>query len=203
MKMATTTMINMGTMRTARKAFWPRSCRKSSAYSRFSRKLARYFTSHAPGVDRHPVRAPCPTGCSLRAFGEPLSEGAIMASSKKHARQLERAWMGGVEIVAMMYLFATAYPAWGGSTKCTMKYSLTGWSAGYSTASGSGTITCDNGQSARVSLRAKGGGPTVGKSKIVNGGGTFSEVADISELFGSYGAAEAHAGMGGSALPRW
>jgi hypothetical protein len=107
--------------------------------------------------------------------------------------------MGGVEIVAMMYLFATAYPAWGGSTKCTMKYSLTGWSAGYSTASGSGTITCDNGQSARVSLRAKGGGPTVGKSKIVNGGGTFSEVADISELFGSYGSAEAHAGMGGAA----
>jgi hypothetical protein len=92
-----------------------------------------------------------------------------------------------------------AYPAWGGSTKCTLKYSLTGWSAGYSTASGSGTITCDDGQSASVSLRAKGGGLSVGKSKIVNGSGTFSEVAYISELFGSYGAAEAHAGMGGSA----
>jgi hypothetical protein len=127
-----------------------------------------------------------------------------MASAKKGARrQPERGWIGGVAIVAMMFPFALAYPAWGGSTKCTLKYSLTGWSAGYSTASGSGTITCDNGQSARVSLRAKGGGLSVGKSKIVNGSGTFSEVADISELFGSYGAAEAHAGMGGSALPRW
>ncbi len=79
-----------------------------------------------------------------------------------------------------------------------MQYSLAGWSAGYATASGSGTITCDNGQSARVSLRAKGGGPTAGKSKIINGRGTFSEAGDISELFGTYASAEAHAGMVGS-----
>ncbi|MBI4515989.1 MAG: hypothetical protein HY699_09275 [Deltaproteobacteria bacterium] len=64
-------------------------------------------------------------------------------------------WIGGVASVAMMVsLFALAQPAWGGSTKCTMKYSLAGWSAGYSTASGSGTVKCDNGQSARVSLQA-------------------------------------------------
>jgi len=121
-----------------------------------------------------------------------------MASSKKDARQMKPGWSGGVAKVAMLSLVALAQPAWGGSAKCTMKYSLAGWSAGYSTASGSGTITCDNGQSARVSLRATGGGPTAGKSKIVNGSGTFSEVADISELFGSYASAEAHAGMGGS-----
>ena len=107
-------------------------------------------------------------------------------------------WIGGVPSVAIVSLLALAQPAWGGSTKCKMTYSLAGWSAGYSTASGSGTITCDNGQSARVSLRAKGGGLTAGKSKIVNGSGTFSEVGDISELFGTYGSAEAHAGMGGS-----
>ena len=111
---------------------------------------------------------------------------------------MKAVWICGVASVAMMSLVALAQPAWGGSTKCKMKYSLAGWSAGYSTASGSGTITCDNGQSARVSLRAKGGGPTAGKSKIVNGSGTFSEVANISELFGSYASAEAHAGMGGS-----
>jgi len=98
----------------------------------------------------------------------------------------------------MMSLFALAQPVSAASTKCKMTYSLAGWSAGYSTASGSGTITCDNGQSARVSLRAKGGGLTAGKSKIVKGRGTFSEVADISELFGSYASAEAHAGMVGS-----
>ena len=62
---------------------------------------------------------------------------------------------------------------------------------------GRGTITCDNGQSARVSFRAKGGGLTAGKSKI-NGSGTFSEVGDISELFGSYASADVHAGMVGS-----
>jgi len=97
----------------------------------------------------------------------------------------------------MLSLAALAEPAWG-STKCRMKYSLAGWSAGYSTASGSGTITCDNGQSARVSLRAKGGGITAGKSKTINGSGTFSEVDDIGELFGSYASADVHAGAGGS-----
>jgi hypothetical protein len=85
-------------------------------------------------------------------------------------------WICGVASVAMMLLAALAQSAWGGSTKCKMTYSLAGWSVGYSTANGSGTITCDNGQSARVSLRAKGGGLTVGKSKIINGRGTFSEV---------------------------
>ena len=107
-------------------------------------------------------------------------------------------WICGAASVAMMALIALASSAWSGETKCKLSYSLAGWSAGYSTASGSGTITCDNGQSARVSLRAKGGGPTAGKSKIVNGSGTFSEVGDISELFGSYASAEAHAGVGGS-----
>jgi hypothetical protein len=103
-------------------------------------------------------------------------------------------WICGVASVAMMLLAALAQSAWGGSTKCKMTYSLAGWSVGYSTANGSGTITCDNGQSARVSLRAKGGGLTVGKSKIVNGRGTFSEVGDISELFGSYASMDVHAG---------
>ena len=107
-------------------------------------------------------------------------------------------WIGRVAIVALMSLFAVDHPAQGGSTKCTMKYSLAGWSAFYSTASGGGTITCDNGQSARVSLRARGGGLTAGRSKIVDGLGTFSDVAEISELFGSYASAEAHAGMVGS-----
>ena len=106
-------------------------------------------------------------------------------------------WRGGLASVVMMSLVAVDQPAWGGSTKCKMKYSLAGWSVGYSTASGSGTIKCDNGQSMRVSLRAKGGGLTAGKSEI-NGSGTFSEVGDISELFGSYASTDVHAGMVGS-----
>ena len=111
---------------------------------------------------------------------------------------MKAVWICGVASVAMMSLAALAQPAWAGSTKCTLKYSLAGWSAVYSTASGSGTITCDNGKSAHVSLSAKGGGLTAGKSKITNGSGTFSEVEDISELFGSYASAGVHAGAGES-----
>jgi hypothetical protein len=107
-------------------------------------------------------------------------------------------WIYGIASVAMMSLVALAQPAWAAATKRKVAYSLQGWSAGYSTASGSGTITCDNGQSARVSLQATGGGATAGKSKIINGHGTFSEVGDISEVFGSYASAEAHAGAGES-----
>jgi hypothetical protein len=78
--------------------------------------------------------------------------------------------------------------------KCTMTFSLKGWSAIYKTSSGKGVIKCSNGQSAKVALDAKGGGLTVGKSSVDDGIGEFSAVHDISELFGSYAAAEAHAG---------
>jgi len=92
------------------------------------------------------------------------------------------------------------------TTVCEMKYTMAGWSAFYKTASGQGTITCANGQSAKVSLSAKGGGLTAGKYKIRDGYGKFSEVADISELFGTYvqGGAEAGAGKssGASAMTK-
>lgn len=81
-----------------------------------------------------------------------------------------------------------------GDVKCTMDFNLKGWSAFYKTAKGEGEITCDNGQSARVKISTKGGGITFGKSEIVDGKGTFSGVRDISECFGSYAEAEAHAG---------
>ena len=79
-------------------------------------------------------------------------------------------------------------------TKCELRFELHGWSAFYKSATGTGTITCDNGQKARVTIRTKGGGLTVGKSRISNGHGSFTEVASIDELFGKYGSAEAGAG---------
>src|SRR5258708_16086836 len=79
------------------------------------------------------------------------------------------------------------------TTKCEMKYPLEGWSAFYKVAHGQGTITCDNGQSAKVTLEAKGGGLTAGKYKVRDGIGKFSEVGDISELLGTYVAAAAEA----------
>ena len=78
--------------------------------------------------------------------------------------------------------------------KCKLTFSLHSWSIFYKTGKGSGTITCDNGQSARVALSTKGGGFTAGKSNITNGRGEFSEVGSIDELFGSYATADASAG---------
>lgn len=80
------------------------------------------------------------------------------------------------------------------NVKCTMTFQMKGWSAFYKTASGTGHVKCDNGQSANVKLSAKGGGLTVGKSSIEDGYGEFSTVTGLAEIFGSYASAEAHAG---------
>jgi hypothetical protein len=80
------------------------------------------------------------------------------------------------------------------TVSCHLTFTMKGWSAFYKTASGSGTIKCNNGQSMNVKLTAKGGGLTVGKSSIENGHGEFSAVTGINELLGSYVSAEAHAG---------
>jgi hypothetical protein len=82
----------------------------------------------------------------------------------------------------------------GGTVDCTIDFKMSGWSAFYKTATGTGTVKCSNGQSAHVKLDAKGGGPTVGKSTIDKGHGQFSGVGNINELFGSYIQAEAGAG---------
>ncbi len=82
--------------------------------------------------------------------------------------------------------------------ECKMTFNLSGWSAFYNTAHGSGTITCSNGQTAKVRIRAKGGGITFGKSEVIGGTGTFTGARSIGELFGSYAQSEAHAGVGKS-----
>src|SRR3954453_16479408 len=78
--------------------------------------------------------------------------------------------------------------------KCKMTFNMKGWSAFYKTASGAGHIRCSNGQAFSVKLDVKGGGLSFGKSVIEKGNGQFSDVASTDELFGSYAAAEAHAG---------
>ncbi len=83
--------------------------------------------------------------------------------------------------------------------QCRLQFNLKGWSAFYKTAEGSGVVTCANGARARVRLRVKGGGLSVGTTTIDNGQGTFSRVYSINEIFGDYIAAEAHAGAGNSA----
>lgn len=80
------------------------------------------------------------------------------------------------------------------TVKCRMKFSISGWSVIYKESHGTGHITCSNGQSMSVKLKAQGGGLTVGKSTIDNGQGDFSAVSNISELLGTYASAEAQAG---------
>jgi hypothetical protein len=88
-----------------------------------------------------------------------------------------------------------AAPAWPRQmTDCELSFSLRSWSAFYKSGKGEGTVTCDNGERAEVRIKVKGGGLTVGRSEILDGTGKFSEVRRLSEVFGSYAAAGAHAG---------
>lgn len=86
-----------------------------------------------------------------------------------------------------------------GQVDCTLKFSMAGWSVFYKTASGEGTVSCDNGQRMAVRISAKGGGLSFGKSRIDNGRGEFSGVHDIRDVLGTYATAEAHAGASKSA----
>lgn len=77
---------------------------------------------------------------------------------------------------------------------CTLRFDVSGWSIFYKTSAGTGTVSCSNGQRAAVTIRSKGGGLTVGKSRITDGRGEFSGVRNIDDVFGAYVTAEAHAG---------
>lgn len=103
-------------------------------------------------------------------------------------------WMKAAALVGLS--LGVASTAQAKPTKCHIRYSLKGWAVVYATASGSGTITCDNGQTAKVSLKSKGGGVAFGEEKVVEAEGAFSDVNDISELFGHYAAVDANAGEG-------
>lgn len=87
-----------------------------------------------------------------------------------------------------------AASAQAGEVDCKLSFEMSGWSVFYKTASGTGVVRCDNGQSLPVKVSTKGGGLTFGKSRIENGTGEFSGVRDIREVLGSYATAEAHAG---------
>lgn len=105
-----------------------------------------------------------------------------------------------VHTLAAAALLATgalysAHAGAAGKTDCELHFSLTGWAAIYKHAEGGGTITCNNGRRFRVNIVAVGGGLTVGKYKVEDGTGKFSDVYDTSELFGSYAQGEANAGV--------
>ena len=99
-------------------------------------------------------------------------------------------------VVSLVALAACLLPpvAYAGSTKCTLTFDLHEWSVLYESATGTGKITCDNGQSASATIRSKGGGLSVGKFNIADGRGSFTDVSSIDEVFGKYLATERDAG---------
>lgn len=97
-------------------------------------------------------------------------------------------------LIALAGISAVPAAQAAGNIDCELHYTLAGWSVLYKTASGTGTIQCDNGTRIPVKITAKGGGLTVGKSKIVDGKGKFSGAYSVNDLIGSYAAVEAHAG---------
>lgn len=96
---------------------------------------------------------------------------------------------------AALALLVAAAPAAAGDVSCRLDFDMSGWSAFYKTASGTGRVRCDNGQSMAVRIEARGGGLTIGKSEIRGGRGEFSGVDSIRDVLGTYAAAEAHAGV--------
>jgi hypothetical protein len=78
---------------------------------------------------------------------------------------------------------------------CKMRFSLSGWSVIYKHTSGTGVVTCTNGETMKVKIETHGGGLTAGKSRIDNGIGNFSDIMKITDVLGTYAQADASAGV--------
>ena len=78
---------------------------------------------------------------------------------------------------------------------CRLDYSLTGWSLIYKQTSGTGSVTCEGGQSMRVRVSAKALGLTAGKWQIDHGTGHFTDVRRIGDVLGTYVQASANIGL--------
>jgi hypothetical protein len=77
---------------------------------------------------------------------------------------------------------------------CKLHYRLTGWSLVYKHTTGTGTVTCANGDSMAVKVSAKAVGLTVGKWHIDHGEGSFTDVHRIGDVLGRFAQASANAG---------
>ena len=102
---------------------------------------------------------------------------------------------------AALALLAAPGPAQATFISCQLDYRAHAWSIFYKNVTGSGTVKCSDGSSARVKLELHGGGFTFGVSDI-EGGARFSEVRDLDEILGTYFSAEGHAGVVKSAEGR-
>jgi hypothetical protein len=106
---------------------------------------------------------------------------------------MQRAFIAA--IITSACIVAPAAHAATAELDCTLRFSLTGWSAILEHAEGRGVVTCADGRTMHVSIESRGGGLTVGKSHIDNGTGKFSDVHRISDVLGTYAEGGAHAGV--------
>lgn len=98
-------------------------------------------------------------------------------------------------LLASALAFAMPQARAGSDIDCKLDYNLTGWSLVYKHTTGTGTVTCNNGQSMPVRVSAKALGITAGKWQIDNGKGRFTDVHNIREVLGRYVQASANAGV--------
>lgn len=103
--------------------------------------------------------------------------------------------IAGLATALALALPAPAARAASPDINCRMDYHLTGWSLVYKHTTGTGVVTCDNGATMNVRLSARAIGATVGKWKIDNGVGRFSDVHNIHEVLGNYAQANANAAV--------
>ena len=103
--------------------------------------------------------------------------------------------IAGLATALALALPAPAARAASPDINCRMDYHLTGWSLVYKHTTGTGVVTCDNGATMNVKLSARAIGATIGKWKIDNGVGRFSDVHNIHEVLGNYAQANANAAV--------
>ncbi|WP_165418415.1 hypothetical protein [Dyella amyloliquefaciens] len=99
-----------------------------------------------------------------------------------------------VQMSMVLCALSLSHIASAASLECTMRFNLSGWSVIYKHMSGTGVVTCKNGQTMKVKIESHGGGLTAGKSRIDNGVGNFSDITKISDVLGTYAQADASAG---------
>lgn len=101
-------------------------------------------------------------------------------------------------LVAAFGMAIFSAPAQAADLDCKLTFNMKGWSAIYKQSSGTGVVSCNNGQTMRVKISAKGGGLTAGKIRIDNGTGQFSDIHNINDVLGAYAQGEATAAAGKS-----
>jgi len=100
--------------------------------------------------------------------------------------------------VGLLIMVGGLQAAQAGTLECKLHFDLSSWSLIYKHSSGSGTVTCKDGTSMKVTITANGGGLTAGKTTIKDGIGDFSDVNSINDVIGTYVQAGGSAAVGKS-----